>query len=740
MPHTITYARFGGIGTGFRIHQWTDAPVDMLIYDVHGELGPSSLRDRLLALEIPPPPPVVVLRGISPFIREEILVGTGITDLSEFFPQSSVFELVVSDRIELLPVYTPEVESKVATPDLALIREAEVLALLVWSDAIWSDRNYHFVVPSGQHADKFVRFGDLFVEPVNITRLSDWCLGFLSTSCVLIADTFSLLPLIQELRFRAITLSPSCELRWHLLPMYGISNEEIEERLSDIIPWAREHAAPLISLVSVTASGGYVRRLQEEVSRFLDAPELITTILCQVGGTRDERALAYVPGKHFADAVHCELCSGSNSKPIEIDQRRFTTWVGSKVLDLPKPTTMEEHVPVIADLDRQGAFRLHVDRPDRHGHLSIFIDTSRLLTSRVFRAKATIGLARCHVGFVPDLVLVPEHADSGLICEWLKEEGTTGALHLPIGGVMPEATRKRIAEAHSILICDDSIITARTMRAALEIVQGIKTQVQDLNFAFRAFVLVARPASPETWKGLSDRFFIGRQRCLFAAWEINLPDRGYGSRDDCPWCTELRILENAQPKAPPSARSYLDSRIARLTERIGLESAIYLGAEQNETPATWLTGTHTSPGSYLGNISDVAAYVASAALLQTMRNEWGASIERWSMQYIIPLHQALERFTDPVIAAALLRGIRRLEVRGTEVTSRLTEILLEIDHGQQHPVLAAEILFAAAQDKLPHTSEMEKFREYLVKLPEDARHAINALTADPSGVGVEHGA
>lgn len=127
----------------------------------------------------------------------------------------------------------------------------------MWHNAIWHDRAYHFVVPSGYHADKFVRIGDIFVDPLNVARVADWCVSVCASPCVLVADSFTLLPLLQELELRLLrrlvaereerpgrrlTLDGYLVPKF-IVPLYGVPEDEVRARsryVSTSVPHARE--------------------------------------------------------------------------------------------------------------------------------------------------------------------------------------------------------------------------------------------------------------------------------------------------------------------------------------------------------------------------------------------------------------------------------------------------------------------------------------------------------------------
>lgn len=774
MSGELVYARYNPSDT--RVHSCNrDGPAGRtLVYDLAGEIRAPLLRDRLMALDAGGRFDRVLLRGASELLRAQLGEDDGRLDLEESFPGAALWSIDVIDRpclVRLTSDATLSAVTPAGTGDgdagdtqlLQLCAQAELEAALVWHNAIWHDPASHFVVPSGHHADKFVRIGDIFVDPLNVSRVADWCAPLCSSPCVLVADSFTLLPLLQELELRALRArlaqgprprhdrSPSRPVPKFIVPLYGVPEDQVRERLSEIVPIAREASSSIAAVVSVVATGGYVSALNRALASFAAAPPLRVLAVCSTSGSVSEprfdrdrstshghstaeeaevtETLCHIPVRSFPDQETCEMCR-TGSAAVEIDQQRFTTRLGVKVLAMPRAQDIEASSLVIRHADEQGALRLHVDRPDRHGHLAIFIDTAKLMESRVFRAMATVALARTCMGFEPDLVLAPRHDGTDAMTGWLVSEGKPRPTEVLIDAPLPAPMEAAILASRSILLVDDAVITGRTLHALVELVQHIKGHDEDGAFELRGLVLVARPASASTWKRLSDRFYIGSRPGLHAAWEVNLPDVGVNGRAACPWCVEQRMLANLLPLVPDAAKPYIERRLLRLRDPAGLDSAIYLGAESAlDAPAAgWDPAVHTTPGSYLGNVSDVGAFVGAAALLQSMRDSWSRSAERWSMRYTMPMATVLGRYTDPVIVAGLLRSVTAPEVWG-ETERELTRALLAFDHSVQHGVLAAEILLAARQRKLPRGAGTEAFVEHLRSLPEEIRSALEALLA-----------
>jgi hypothetical protein len=110
-----------------------------------------------------------------------------------------------------------------------------------------------------------------------------------------------------------------------------------------------------------------------------------------------------------------------------------------------------------------------------------------------------------------------------------------------------------------------------------------------------------------------------------------------------------------------------------------------------------------------------------------MRDEWNENVERWSMRYALPIGTALGRYTDPVIVAGILRGVSASEVRAGETENELARALDSLDHQALNPILAAELLLAGHQRKLPLGAHADSFRARLAELPEAIRVGLEAL-------------
>lgn len=675
-----------------------DLQKPLLMIDLVGETQSVDLISRLRSVDVVVPPDTVILRGLSPALSEQA-VGEADHFLNDFFPSArSVLRADFAPRPALATLggeTPPDTERALLLDQLA---QCELESHLAWSDGIWTSPDYHFVLPSGEHANLFVRLSDVFADPIALARLADWKASTITGPTLLLADTPAMLPLLQELRIRSANAS---EHRHLILPLYSLSPDDAENRLAELMPWCLERRARVAAFISVTSSGGYKQQLDELCKRLPPPNGIDVHVLCEASARKTTPALAHIETKRFASKRECELCRESSST-IEVDTQRFAAQllVGTKVVDLPQPRSLADFSFLLTQADAERAFRVHVERPLFGRHLGIAIDPEGLLRSRIFSAQATLSLAKVQRDFHPDLVLVPRHDSTSIIQNWLHKEGLPGAKVLPLDGQGEDDLEVAIRRARSILLCDAGMITSRTLRACVEAVQRTKGEA-DNDFVIKGIVLVARPDVLATWRGISDRLYIKLGHNLEAAWVLSLPDHLSGP--DCPWCTELRWLKGLVDKLPSPAREYVEERIGRLTNPDGLTEQIYLGSDLEPFGRDHRAGVHTTPNSYFGDLSDVGMFVAWSAVLQQLRNEWRNRKEFFTTRMALPLPTILRRFTDPIIPAAVLRAAKPSELRAPAILQDLRDSLHEIGHERQHSVLLAELLYGISNHRLPIT-------------------------------------
>lgn len=712
MTEAIGYARFQL--RGIEVFDPGIEPPSVVVYDV-GDAPSLSLELKLRQL----PhrfrfPTTLVLRGVSSFNQSELQLGGFLRDM--LADAAELYELQVSNKPRLLPcMETPGLDDNSADGLLRAIRHNEILAMLHWTESIWRPTDFHFILPSGEHSDTFVRLADVFSESVNVSRIADWCLTNLSPRTAILADTPTLLPLVQELELRAWQFFGSADFLKASLREYHPPIDEVRQQVLQCVSWLQEEPSQgtILVLVSVSASGSYIQRL----SRIIESVDLAFPVevltICSAGATPTSSSLVTIENQRH-NSESCGLCERA-SRAIEIDQKRFITRVVSdaKLIKLPSAAQIESYSPPIEEFDTGGALKVHVDRPGHHDHLSVYIDTAKALQGPLFRKATTTALLDLYSDGMPDLAVLPLHEHSDLLGRWLLEHGIPSAPPLPPKGDPPSELDERISVAKKILVCDDAVMTTKTMRALLQHVQRVKGSVKQKDYDLRVLALIARTEDASSWAGLKDRFFVNHTSRMRAAWTAHLPAPGRG----CPWCYEVTALMDLAPRLEGRAREGIEQRIERLRSGGGLRDHLYLGSEAGAIEANFDDGKAVTPQSYYGNLSGVGGYIAAALMIQQMRNDWKKDTDSIHMRFVIPTATYLRRFTDPVFAAGLFRAAKPRELWSAETTGEVIAALNEVAHLRQHPVFYAEAIWASARGKLP-PGVTSLYNDRLDELPE----------------------
>lgn len=118
-------------------------------------------------------------------------------------------------------------------PQLEDLRQAEVLPILFRTGAIFRNREHHFELPSGRHADQFVRIACALRDVVEVRRMTDWIMPFVTPKTMVLADSGSILPLLAEIAYRSLRL-----FRWEIpadcLEMYPVRRDLVDGRIADL--------------------------------------------------------------------------------------------------------------------------------------------------------------------------------------------------------------------------------------------------------------------------------------------------------------------------------------------------------------------------------------------------------------------------------------------------------------------------------------------------------------------------
>jgi hypothetical protein len=622
------------------------------------------------------------------------------------------------------------------------LRELEFLAQIRRSGAVFRPDGAHVILPSEAHASEYVRVADMFDDHAAVRRAADWLQHKVDENTILVADTWTIMPLLQELSARAAaapmgggpTVSPPV-LCFKSYPQ----PEEVEQKLRLVSAMATSRPeGKALFVMSVASSGGLLANLELFSERYMRGVARDVVAIVNADRSIAVEAMCVLDDVERYSAKGCVLCRSTDRSPaIRIDRKRYF------------PAISVERIPVFIThvyasahrdfwqiADEQRAVRLHASviqgeaLADRLSpgqavpvkRRDIAIDVVRLLAHRKFnegvRDKLAEFLPRC------DLLIVPSHGASDALIELGKAiYPDPRVVKLEPGQI--DDLRRALKGVKRILILDDAIVSGTTVRSMHRMLQDLIHDLQGddrpaEDYEIRVFVIVGRPQSQAMWTRLEDSLRQGRGRTyLSAAERLLLPDRA------CPWCDERKRLQSVRRQrdnpvvagSDPGrasaeedvADAFIRERLARLnvrdTERLnGLADSIFLCGSNGELNSDDRLTAHSLFGEAL---HEATAYAAVAEAMHATRVDQNKKLQgkqgvvwHWDVARIITAYH------DPIIQASFLRAARPEELLldstvGLEEAIREAFYLTEDPDRQMSLMLAAEHKWAALAQKHP---------------------------------------
>lgn len=623
-------------------------------------------------------------------------------------------------------------------------REIEVLSLLDWGEALWQPDRFHFVLPSGAHSSRFVRLSNSLREPRDAEVVADWLLPFLGETTGVLIDTGTLTPVVLALRLRLAEASREA-LYIAALDQYPHTLVDMAGAIDSALGPENRH---LLCVISVTSSGSLrdllatsAQRLGNRIEK-MDIVSIVDLLGSNVAGTGNLKIdqFASLPTNPKAttswQSHSCEAClDPQRSTLVPVDVKNF---------EAVFPTLVRREMPAVAAPHRNRAFWescnnsgiiLFEAEPDAHvrpfrpasERMAIKIDISALLSSSprelgrqtAERLRAALDPAETRRGdqHSPaqfdwnsmDLVLVPstDFERNGFAEFWTHARSGFSTDIEPTPVAMGEdwdtSTIQKVSSASKILVATVGTVTGTTLQQLLVRVQTIR---RDARYQLFGVAFHARPSRLRSWETLRNSF--GYR--LVAPWFTLLPEWS-------PLQDELTSLGGV------NSESLVGDAVTFLTDRM----LICRGATPDETRSRFcglLWGTDAditlSSHSIFGHrLGARATFVAVGSAIHTRREEARQAPER--IVFEIP---ALARsYYDPLIFCSMLRWMRGAEMWWGDQPAQARQVVhdvLDRSEAKQREIVAAELLLAAAQRKLPRSADEEAWslcREYLKDHP-----------------------
>lgn len=674
---------------------------------------------------------------------------------------------------------------------LATCRAVELEALLRRTSAIWQPASYHYRLPSGEHTGSFIRIADVFNDRRASAAMASWLRGATTDSTVVVIDTGTLVPLIDQLALwleRAasrLPLSPGLA-GLEVLDRYPRSRFQYLRRFREVSD------VEILAVLSVSSSGRtydlLARSVEETAAGRWRAECLVsrdeadqTTAVPPGPLTGRQAAWLTVPSELPTRTGDCRLCRDSQrARVVRIDPRTFSAMV------LPEP---KHEMPDIASAARNASLFDHYAQSFATSPPVLLAPSE---ASRVRAQPLRRGEQRERVRFEPLAILVqPEVGDrvdrrlrelQGL-AERDRARDTVATALKNLANIAPtiavcdheevktlaEALRLQAEEQHQALALEEAAIlaeerfldAARAVCATVDktVVVKRETSIDELGGqlagAERLMLVVAGLQTGVTLQHLvvlvQDAVEIDPSICGLvlhahphdsAAW-ASVRNTFGGQRDPAllalwltylpaqsPFVEEHELLSSAQDAWFDSAR--FGAR-ERWRERMAWTRPDHPETDPSPQVACPLWSTvsmRLRRTSRYGRLDDRRAIAAvGSSLSESIDRHDRDGAPEWVQ---VDLPNALRSYFDGLLHASLLRWVSPSRVwwgASNECQSIIDELAGRfVDRPEDWNLLLAELLLAAA----------------IGKLPEDGvdvvlAHADAALdTADPGTTGGPH--
>ena len=619
-------------------------------------------------------------------------------------------------------------------------RAIELNALLHLGKAYWRPDRFHFLLPSGKHANAFLKVEQAFRTARDTTVIAYWLLEHAGRRVGLILDTRTLLSLGHAFETELVRRDHELVSIASLDP-YPRTALDVYDAIRSL-----EDADNLVAVVSASATGNLLHRLHVAFSTMAagyDSVNIVNMVSLSSQLPANIKSQHGVPIDTFLDLPRdnepefqvwnspCPQCANhKTAQLIPIDPRTF---------DATFPTLFPRVTPSISEPRRNYALWEACDETDglwfhqqpneevlgwRPTHQPMGIKTiwKNLIRCESFATAAARNFAtniqRTRQRPLADdwgnidLILAPKE---DVILEGFEAflSACDDALGIQPGAdVKPfdrrdsawnEQLRQRIRKARGILVLTLGCVTGTTLQRALV---GVQEARRDRNYLLRGAVVHARPSRRESWRGLVNAY-AGN---LTVAFRTFLPT--YSPLEE-----EQKLIADVD-----------DSRLSRGARKFKHDRLAYCeGAHHGRVDSTlgvlWNTSSDDkiTPHSIFGDqLRTPSIFVAVASAIHERRQTATPPIRQ-----MFDLPKIAASYYDVLIFCCMLRWLRPWETAwgiDDAATGAVIKGMYDRCEEARRPTLVAELQLAAALGKLnqPAKEASDSLADTLLRaLPED---------------------
>lgn len=698
----ITYANFANRYTRTYDEPFGDQHV--LLYDLVAERTAHNFLDRLRTLD----PALrnsscVVLRGRTrsflDTLRGDRLLWSVLQDVPTVALTGSLEDgkIVLTDSQPFRP---PHFRLPVE-----ILRSIEIQSIVNRNGALLGPHHdYHYELLSGDHAAAFLRLGNALMDPIEVTRMCDWILPHLNPRSGIVADTGGLLPLLFCLRDEARQLY-GWQIPIRTIASYPVDPDETQQVANDLV---RElgPGGNVLFLVSVSSSGRLIRGM---IKLLLPMPHSLL-IVCDTAISASDDALLHLPIQRWqvSSSGRCEMCE--SKALIHIDHSTYERVLfHDREPVRVKWDVARERRQFWEAADRTDAVHLHYDlvtEDQTARHYGIYIDVAALLKDDGVRQETLNALRRIDR---PRIAMIPRHRASEAVRELLLEAYRDVEVLLIAPGQLSEEVVTKLSSLSAndcVLVADDGLVSGATLNNLRPVINKV---FKDKNAipSIKAFVVLARPSRQGALRDVRNRYREEAGPQFTSVYQIYLPDYR-----DCPWCSERTRLQGAVEHLHGTAREFAMRRIEQLTGP--LRGKFLLGSDSTDE-------TSRSVGSFFGTLKHCAGFAAAASAIYEQWLTATGDQEDTSTSpktYYVDVPTLLNNYFADAFAPAILRTMKRKHITYVGQNQAIIDFVETIDAERAFPCIIPELLWAAAESKLPYGAAQKLLGKIRHKTPE----------------------
>jgi hypothetical protein len=633
--------------------------------------------------------------------------------------------LGLNARVGLLmtnPGYSPVIRwsEGLTAPDadaalLSELRESETAALLDLGSAVWTPKDYHYRLPSGNHSGTFIRLGDAVRSQHDAFAMASWLVEHLPVDgqLALVLDSPTLVPIALALRFLASSIHGSAltSITFESYPRTQVEVEALLRRAQG----AGDRA--VAAVLSVNSTGSLLDRLLVSFDR-LHLPTIVDVVVNKTRLNVEHLPDGVDVWHSLGDPVEsseseCLLCKDAErSRLVQISPWSFDALV------LPRP---ELFVPDITSAgstrrfweicDATSCVELGV-RPDP----GAFRPAGTTLSWKVDWSKFALNASDDHIDEIvgalafgradgasggaqqkaPDVVLVQrtevDNCGSEFVDRFvaaLPGKPTYFVVDREVSQTeWPTDLGLAVDAADHIALLGFGVVSGTSLHRTLAQVHDRRRRTAQ--YRLSGLVVHGRPTSQRAWETFVNPF--GESRSV--GWLTFL------SEEDRVLDEEMEALQTAAPTTA-EAKAFLAERRDLCATGAGSDAA---GLWATRTPTGLL---HLRPGSWYGEqLRPTATLVAVGAAVHRARTDDRKArrgAPEWRQCDLVAVTRS---YYDALIIASVLRCLRPSEcwwgASKIEVVRTVSEAVAQFTGSNDLAVLLSEMMLAAAMGKVPN--------------------------------------